>query len=128
MLGNSGSGLGAIRRIRYTGTAPTPPAGSLLAPFASPAVGSATLPFTLVRPARVSLTLYDIAGRPVRTLIAGEARNALRDFPREAILNAGPGVFRTGQRNFQCQEVMRIESELDAVERGKAAYQQYRSA
>ncbi|TMQ70853.1 MAG: hypothetical protein E6K81_11610 [Candidatus Eisenbacteria bacterium] len=76
MLGNSGSGLGAIRRIRYTGTAPTPPAGSLLAPFASPAVGSATLPFTLVRPARVSLTLYDIAGRPVRTLIAGEARNA----------------------------------------------------
>ena len=48
----------------------------LLEPYPSPAIGSATLSFDLARAARVSLSLYDLRGERIRTLIDGESRPA----------------------------------------------------
>jgi glucose/arabinose dehydrogenase len=48
----------------------------LLPPFPSPAIGSATLPYDLSVDAAVTLRLYDLRGRLIRTLIGGETRSA----------------------------------------------------
>lgn len=48
----------------------------LLPPFPSPAIGGATLPYDLSVDAVVTLRLYDLRGRLVRTLIDGETRTA----------------------------------------------------
>jgi glucose/arabinose dehydrogenase len=55
-------------------TFPLPGSTQLLAPFPSPAVGGATLPFDLYGSATVTLRLYDMRGRLVRTLIGGASR------------------------------------------------------
>jgi len=70
-------GGGQIRRIVST-TAPdtTPPLSVTFArPFPIPAVGEVNLRYTLARPARVSLRIYDSRGALVRTLVDG-VRNA----------------------------------------------------
>jgi glucose/arabinose dehydrogenase len=56
-------------------TFPLPGTVQLLPPFPSPAIGGATLPFDLAAPAVVTLRLYDLRGRRVRTLIGGEMRD-----------------------------------------------------
>jgi glucose/arabinose dehydrogenase len=56
-------------------TLPLPGTTQLLAPFPSPAVGGATLPYDLYGSAAVTLRLYDMRGRLVRTLIAGATRS-----------------------------------------------------
>lgn len=71
------SGTGEIRRLIFgPGAAPSPPPVQLLAPFPSPAIGAATLPYDLAVEAVVTLRLYDLRGRLVRTLIGGETRSS----------------------------------------------------
>lgn len=64
---------GQIRRIRYTGVVSVPDpaafAPAFRAPYPSPSSGPTTFEFTLAAAARVSLTLYDLRGRRVRTLV-----------------------------------------------------------
>jgi glucose/arabinose dehydrogenase len=67
------SNTGEIRRIVYTGNAstppPTPPASVEFAPpRPTPAIGRVTLHYTLGAVARVSLTVFDAAGRRTRVL------------------------------------------------------------
>ena len=57
-------------------TFPLPGTVRLLAPFPSPAVGGATLPFDLAHDASVMLRVYDLRGRLVRRLVDGETRGA----------------------------------------------------
>lgn len=56
-------------------TGPPPGTLQLRPPFPSPAVGGATLPYDLAVPSVVTMRLYDLRGRVVRTLIDGEARS-----------------------------------------------------
>ncbi len=71
---------GEIRRISYGGStagAPAPGAALALAPpRPSPARGAVTLSWSQPTAARVSLQVFDAAGRRVRTLVAGESRSA----------------------------------------------------
>ncbi len=71
---------GEIRRISYnSGVADAPIAGTLLAlaaPRPSPARGPVTLAWTQPAPARVSLAVFDAAGRRVRALVADDERTA----------------------------------------------------
>ena len=74
---------GEIRRIRATGnTSVPPPSGPTGVEFApprpTPAVGHATLHYTLGRPARVSLAVFDAAGRRVRLLEPSQQQAADR--------------------------------------------------
>jgi glucose/arabinose dehydrogenase len=80
--GSFQAGTGVIGRIAYApaGGVTVPPSVRLHPPFPSPAIGSVAIPYTLPDPAAVSLRLYDAHGRLVRTLLAGEPRQA------------GPGV------------------------------------
>ena len=80
-----GSGLGEIRRILYTGggggggvsvPGSSPPPLALRAPFPSPAHGEVTLEFDLAEEGPVTLAIYDLGGRVVRTLVGGERRPA----------------------------------------------------
>jgi flagellar hook assembly protein FlgD len=48
------------------------------APRPTPATGSASFAFTLDRPARVALVLYDLSGRTVRTLVPPSEGGAQR--------------------------------------------------
>lgn len=68
---------GEIRRIVYDNSVAVPlPAdervADLLPPFPTPANGLVTLPFRLAEPARVRLSIHDLAGREVRRLANGE--------------------------------------------------------
>ncbi|HKQ56753.1 MAG TPA: PQQ-dependent sugar dehydrogenase [Candidatus Eisenbacteria bacterium] len=74
MLGPSGVGPGFIRRIRYGGvvSAPPPPAAGpeFHPPHPNPARAGVTLEFMLAKPGTVALSIHDLAGRRVRSLIA----------------------------------------------------------
>ena len=67
------SGPGDIRRIRYTGVTSVPPPGAtpieFRAPYPSPSSSTTSFAFTLSTAARVTLTIYDAAGRRVRVLL-----------------------------------------------------------
>lgn len=59
----------------------TPVAGSvptftLAAPYPSPVTGTATIDFTMGQPGRVSIAVYDVAGRRVSTLLDTSSRAA----------------------------------------------------
>lgn len=101
MLSNAGPG--EIRRIRYTGTVAAPiPAASPIefrAPFPSPSRGAVTFDYALADKASVCLTIHDVAGRRVRSLVTDQAQAAGphrlqwdgRDGNGRRI---GPGVYR----------------------------------
>src|SRR5262245_13659418 len=69
-------GPGEIVRIRYTGVVSVPPStrGGIAfdAPFPSPARDGTTFQFTVPAEAEVTLAIYDLRGRVVRTLVARE--------------------------------------------------------
>jgi len=69
------SNTGEIRRIAYTGVTgvESPPSTTLIleAPHPSPGVGQVTLHYRLPALVRIDLKIYDVAGRLVRTLVAG---------------------------------------------------------
>jgi glucose/arabinose dehydrogenase len=80
---NYASNTGDIRRIVVTGntSAPAPPAPAgveFAPPRPTPAVGRATLHYTLSTAARVSLAVFDAAGRRVRTLEPSQQKAADR--------------------------------------------------
>jgi len=71
-----GGASGSLNRIRYTDTTTVPPgqpvAGTLLA-APNPFGESTELSFRLAAPARVSLAIFDVTGRRMRTLWDGAA-------------------------------------------------------
>jgi flagellar hook capping protein FlgD len=75
MLTSGGTGPGAIRRIRYTGTVSVPamtPAVEFRAPYPSPTRANATLEYSLAADASVAIAIYDLKGRLVRALARDE--------------------------------------------------------
>lgn len=72
---------GQVRRICYTGPAGVVPRADtrhavFAAPWPSPAYASVHLSYTLARAARVTLAVYDPAGRLVQRLVDGTLENA----------------------------------------------------
>jgi glucose/arabinose dehydrogenase len=80
MLPTSGSGPGSLHRIRYTGQVSVPsPARAALefrAPHPSPSNGTVWFDYALDREAEVKLAIYDVAGRLLTRIVAGETRGA----------------------------------------------------
>lgn len=72
MLTGGGGDPGEIRRIRYTGNVSVPgsdpPRLAFRAPFPSPARDRVTLEYVLPADGPVSLAIFDVGGRRVRTL------------------------------------------------------------
>jgi hypothetical protein len=77
-----GSFSGSLNRIRYTGpTVSVPPAPAASAAFTaapSPFTALTDLSFTLPRPGRARLSIYDVSGREVRRLWEGAAAGPVR--------------------------------------------------
>src|SRR5206468_6701919 len=77
---STGSGPGSIRRIRYVpdlGVTPSPAdAVEFRAPYPSPARDRVVLDYHLAADARVRLTLYDVAGRTIRSLVPAQVQSA----------------------------------------------------
>jgi glucose/arabinose dehydrogenase len=73
-------GPGEIRRIRYVGTVSVPEPVARPVEFGMaypiPSRGGVTIDFAMADRGPVSLTIHDAAGRRVRTLVSGEARDA----------------------------------------------------
>jgi glucose/arabinose dehydrogenase len=68
---------GAIRRVAWTGTVSTPPAGApveFFHPVPSPARGFTNFSWLLPQAARVELDLFDTGGRRVRHLVGPEVQ------------------------------------------------------
>jgi len=80
MLPTSGSGPGSLHSIRYTGQVSVPsPARAALefrAPHPSPSNGTVWFDYALDREAEVKLAIYDVAGRLLTRIVAGETRGA----------------------------------------------------
>lgn len=69
-----------------------PPALALSAPRPTPATGDAEIRFALPRAGRVTLAIYDVSGRRVRTLLAG-AQTAGAHAMRIGGAPAAPGLY-----------------------------------
>lgn len=72
-------GTGAIRRIRYTGTASVPEVTAALefrAPYPLPARASVSLDYVLPSEASVGITIYDLTGRQIRALSRNESQTS----------------------------------------------------
>jgi len=102
MLSGTGSGPGSIRRIRYAApvAATAPPGGALefRAPYPSPARDLVALDYRLAADASVRLTVYDVAGRAIRSLIVAAAEPAgehhvVWDGRDDAGRAVGPGLY-----------------------------------
>jgi glucose/arabinose dehydrogenase len=80
MIPTTGSGPGSLHRIRYTGlvSAPAPAHASLefRAPHPSPSRGTVGFDYALAAGSEVTLAVYDVAGRLVTRIVAGEAQGA----------------------------------------------------
>jgi hypothetical protein len=78
MLSGNGSGLGQLRRIRYTGVLSVPPGPvpplEFRAPFPSPSSGWVSFDFFLPAEALVELAIYDLGGRRVRVVYGPDAQ------------------------------------------------------
>jgi hypothetical protein len=73
------------------------PAGYLSFPLPNPTRGGVSISFSLARPGRVQVRIYDITGRAMRQLVDGQRRagtETLRwDGMRESGVPAAPGVY-----------------------------------
>lgn len=82
---NYAANTGQVRVIRYTGTVDVPGGSAAMIDFApaqpNPARGSMRFAFTMGAPARAELTVLDLSGRRVRTLV----RDALPAGPHDAV-------------------------------------------
>ncbi|HET7225340.1 MAG TPA: hypothetical protein VFK69_06450 [Candidatus Eisenbacteria bacterium] len=84
----------ALLQPGATSAAPgvAPPALALSAPRPTPAIGDAEIRFALPHAGRVTLAIYDVSGRRVRTLLAGELA-AGAHAARLAGAPAAPGLY-----------------------------------
>ncbi|MEM1271994.1 MAG: T9SS type A sorting domain-containing protein, partial [Bacteroidota bacterium] len=81
------------------------PTGASLAVYPQPAVNGATVVVELPRRQRVTVEVYDLLGRVVETLHAGEAEGALR-LDVEAGLPAGVYVVRAAGESLSVSRRM----------------------
>ena len=75
----AGGSTGAIRRIRYAGTSSVPPVTAALefhAPYPLPARASVSLDYSLPAPSSVTISIFDLTGRQVRTLVRSESQGS----------------------------------------------------
>jgi hypothetical protein len=76
--------------------------GTLLQNSPNPFRASTSIGFTLARPGRVRLDVYDVAGRHVRALVRGERAAGRHDAPWDGRDEAGRAV-RAGSYRYQLQ-------------------------
>jgi hypothetical protein len=80
VTGAAGNLPGDIHRIRYTGVTGVPPPGGapieFRTPYPSPSSGTTSFAFTLPSAVRVSLAIYDLAGRRVAVLLEPAVQSA----------------------------------------------------
>lgn len=73
---------GQIRRITYMAppdtTPPSPPPATFALPFPMPATAAVNLSYTLTRPSRVAMRVYDARGTLVRTVLSPRSQPADR--------------------------------------------------